>query len=90
MASDHLIDSVIQNNQCCQTLPSEEPVRLARACCLGYTTSFLALSQLSPPEEGACKHHDTFVIIQSLHSLLGEREEEGKYLSVALSSVKKI
>lgn len=32
------------------------------------------LAQLSPPLEGACKHYDTFVIIQSFHSLLCERE----------------
>lgn len=48
------------------------------ACCWGYTPSFLALSRLSPPQEGACKHHDTFVIIKSLHSLLREREGNKK------------
>lgn len=58
---------------CCQIIPSEEPRGwLEPAVWVTLHPSWL--SPLSPPQERACKHHDTFVIIKSFHPLLGERE----------------
>lgn len=66
MASDHLTDSVIKNCVVKQSHQRSQEGWLEPAVWVRLHPSWLF--QLSPPQEGACKHHATFVIIKSFHS----------------------